>query len=462
MMKGILRGLLPLTVVAGCSDRSSAPEPGSVAGGGSGTRPSPSAGTGANGGSMAAAGASATSGQAGQAASGSGGVAGAAGTGGSSAIGGAAAAAGAGAAAIAGAGAGATAGTGVGGMPSGGHAGAPPVSNGEGQIRITDTVPGWASQGGGTTGGGTDLGAAVSVTTMSDLQKHASGTDPKIILVEPGEYKGTLMIGANKTIIGTRPGVVIKGYVEMRADKADSGGVNMETHNIIIRNLAVQGDPCNDLTLCRQGPDAIYMGGGAHHIWLDHLDVSDGQDGNCDATRGSDYMTVSWSKFHYTYDKPHRFSNLIAGADDETESKGKLKITYMKSWWGDRVEQRQPRGRFGDVHVFNTLHNGKANEDNKQYAIGPGVDMAVIVENSVFDMAPESKAMKIHSYGAWRGILARGNIGHTKNDFDYPMNYEGGTVFKIPYEYDLIPADQVEAVLTNPVCGAGNTCTLAR
>jgi pectate lyase len=69
---------------------------------------------------------------------------------------------------------------------------------------------------------------------------------------------------------------------------------------------------------------------GAHHVWLDHVDISDGQDGNCDITRGGDFITISWSKFWYSSsDKEHQFSNLIAGSDDEPESVGKLRITYM-------------------------------------------------------------------------------------------------------------------------------------
>lgn len=330
-----------------------------------------------------------------------------------------------------------------------------PKPSGKGDISLNDPVPGWASMSGGTTGGGTNMSNAVTVRSMGDLKKHAGGTDKKIILLEPGTYKGALLIGANKTIIGTKPGVVVKGYIQMRADKKDASG-NKATHNIIIRNIAVQGDPCSEMRECRDGPDAIYMGGGAHHIWLDHLDVYDGQDGNCDATKAADFITVSWTQFRYTYNKPHRFSNLIAGKDSETESKGKLKMTYMLCWWGKGVEQRQPRGRFGDIHCFNNYHNSKSNENGKLYAIGPGFDMAIIVENCVFEMGPKSKAFKLTSYPGWRGVLGKGNIGESKKG--YPMNPNEGKVFKIPYKYNLIPAENVAGVVTAKTGGAGNTC----
>lgn len=145
----------------------------------------------------------------------------------------------------------------------------PPVGQ-KGYISINDPVPGWASMSGGTTGGGTDLSKAVTVSSMGDLKSAASGSDKKIILVKPGNYNGALEPGANKTIIGTAPGVMIKGYIKISgSDKS----------NIIIRNLAVRGENCSG-SGCKSGDDGVYIGKGAHHVWFDHVDISDGQDGN--------------------------------------------------------------------------------------------------------------------------------------------------------------------------------------
>ena len=65
----------------------------------------------------------------------------------------------------------------------------------------------------------------------------------------------------------------------------------------------------------------------SHHIWIDHCDISDGTDGNLDINGGSDFVTISWTKFHYTPRTDdggsdstgangHRFSNLIGSADN--------------------------------------------------------------------------------------------------------------------------------------------------
>lgn len=293
---------------------------------------------------------------------------------------------------------------------------------------------------GGTTGGGTDLSKAVTVGTMAELKEAVKGTDKKIVLVKPGTYSGTLAPSANKTIIGTAPGVIISGNISISgADK----------YNIIIRNLSVRGLRCNSYDECRAGSDGVYIGNSARNVWLDHLDIADGQDGNCDVTQAADFVTVSWTKFHYTYAKEHRFSNLIAGSDDETNSRGKLNITYMNSWWGERVDARQPRGRFGKVHMLNNYHNTGGSQIH-----GVGKEMALIAENSYYEESGRSIFTDMGSPQGWKGT---GNAGTATN-----LNATKGSVFSIPYSYSAIPASQVKAKVTSTNCGAGNTCQLQK
>jgi pectate lyase len=397
-------------------------------GGGAGTAGSATSGGQAGAGGLGAGAGGTAGGGAGGTGAGSGGMSGTGGSGDVAGMGGSAGTAG-----VSGAGAG-SGGAGAGGAGSGGTGGST-----DGDISITDPVPGFASVAGGTTGGGTNLASAVTVNSMSALADAARGSNPAIILVEPGNYSGTLALGANKTIIGTAPGVTINGNISISGSGA---------FNVIIRNLAVRGARCNSYDECRAGSDAVYTGNGAHHVWLDHLDIADGQDGNCDVTQGGDYVTISWSHFHYTYDKEHRFSNLIAGSDDEPNSVGKLRITYMNSHWGERVDSRQPRGRFGNVHMLNNYHDTGGSQIH-----GVGVDMALIAENSVYE---ENLSIwtDMGSPRGWRGI---GNIGSGSD-----LNASRGSVFEIPYDYTAMPASEVVAAVTSPDCGAGNTCTLSR
>jgi pectate lyase len=209
--------------------------------------------------------------------------------------------------------------------------------------------------------------------------------------------------------------------------------------------MAVKGAPCATYEECRSGNDGVYIGNDSHHIWLDHFDISDGQDGNCDITHGGDYITVSWTKFWYSSkDKDHQFSNLIAGSDNEPDSVGKLQITYMNSWWGQMVETRQPRGRFGKIHMLNNLHNSA----DSRTVHGVGKDMALIAENSVYNVQGEVFTDMTSPKG-WKGT---GNIGTASG-----LNVSQGSVFTIPYSYTPMPASKVEAAITASDCGAGNT-----
>jgi pectate lyase len=272
---------------------------------------------------------------------------------------------------------------------------------------------------------------------MSELENAVKGSEQKIVLVNPGTYVGTLMPDANKTIIGVKSGVTIHGRILISgSDKT----------NIIIRNMAVRQDKCSSYTACQSGTDAVYVGYSAHHIWLDHMDIADGQDGNCDITQAADYVTVSWSKFHYTYSKQHAFSNLIAGSNSETVSRGKLQITYMNCWWGDNVDQRQPMGRFGKVHMLNNYH-----KNNPTYIHEINAELSLIAERCYYDIPGKSVFRGNYGPTGWKGI---GNEGTATG-----MNDSSGSVFTIPYSYTAMSASEAKAAVTSTY-GAGNTCTL--
>src|SRR5262249_22717479 len=138
--------------------------------------------------------------------------------------------------------------------------------------------------------------------------------------------------------------------------------------NTIIRNLTIVGygvgncalDPSfNAAVGCSSGDDAMTISN-SQHIWIDHCDVSDGTDGNLDINNSADFITVSWTKFHYTPRTDtggsdstgasgHRFSSLIGSGDNVTSDAGHLNVTWHHDWWADNVNQRMPRTRFGDI-----------------------------------------------------------------------------------------------------------------
>ena len=244
---------------------------------------------------------------------------------------------------------------------SGGTGGTPSV---EGPI-------GWASvnaEGQDGTFGGRD-GAAVDVSTLQELIDNV-GTDTPRTLRITGEITATsrVDIGSNKTLLGAT-GAVLRGSFLIR-----------DVQNVILQNLTIRGNDCNGSTTTCGNDDAVAIFG-AHHVWLDHLDIADGSDGNLDITQGANYVTVSWSKFSYARtDRPHRFSNLIGAADNVAIDQDRLKVTHHHNWWADNVNQRMPRTRAGLIHVFNNLFTSAGNV----YCTNAGVGATLLVENNVY------------------------------------------------------------------------------
>ena len=141
---------------------------------------------------------------------------------------------------------------------------------------------------------------------------------------------------------------------------------------------------------CSSGNDAITVAR-SNHIWFDHDDVSDGTDGNLDITLGSDFVTVSWTKFHYTARTDntgndstgasgHRYSNLVGGDDNSSPDIGKLNVTWHHNWWADRVVERQPRIRYGKNHLYNNLWTSSG----ENYCVRSGMNAQILLESNVF------------------------------------------------------------------------------
>ncbi len=326
----------------------------------------------------------------------------------------------------AGGGAGAPSGGGSAGTSSGGVAGAAGSGGSAGDAPTScldeGAVPiGWASMNGGTIGG--KGGESVTVSTIEELRSAASGDEARIISIQ-GELSGIVDIGSNKTLIGL-PGAAIT-----------AGGLSLDgSQNVIVCNLKLQGTGVTEGD--KTGSDTVHIVNGASNLWFDHCDVSDGDDGNFDITHASDYITVSWTKFHYTSSsRVHRFSNLIAASDTDT---GEYRITFHHDWWADNVDQRMPRDRYGDIHVFNNYYSATGNS----YCVNSGYEAKLLVENNYFDhvnapLSPSDNGQ----------LQAIGNVfdGTTGND----MGTEGG--FTPPYTYELDPAEDIPDLVTS---GAG-------
>lgn len=229
-------------------------------------------------------------------------------------------------------------------------------------ITINAALVGYALVNGKTTGG--QGGVETTVTTLDQLKAAVGDNITRTIYVSgtiKGAGKDIVYVKSNKSIIG-RSGAVIEG-------------VNLFIYtvsNIIIQNITFKN-------YVEQA--AVQIKEAAHHIWVDHCDFSTDRTHGWEywgkditITRESDYVTVSWSKFHDT-----NLSVLISGGIEGHEAdKGKLHVTMHHNMWYN-VTEREPSMNYGSVHMFNNYHL-----NNSGYSIGTRAGGIVRTDNEYF------------------------------------------------------------------------------
>ena len=299
---------------------------------------------------------------------------------------------------------------------------------------------GWATRSSRTgaavdvTGGGTV--APIVVTTFADLLKYASDAQPRVIHIDgtlgagwSGSSGDRLEIKSNKTIVGLRAGTQLKAAVHINS-----------ASNVILRNVVVRGPGSNE----DQAWDNINIEGSSKNVWVDHCEFWDGQDGNADVVKGADTVTFTWCVFGYALSgHTHNLSNLIASSDSEPESDGKLNITYMFNWWNAATE-RQPRCRYGYIHVVNNLYTANASVGASKLGVTNGFSCNVLTENNHFISQNEpvdlGKQAGTGSVQQAVGNLFESCTGNQKGS---------GTAFSPPYDYKsfMVPASDVKALV---------------
>jgi len=351
-------------------------------------------------------------------------------------------------------------GAGSGGASTGGQSGNAPCDV-PGYIFSEATPVGWASQSGGTTGGG--AATPVLVTSLSAFQDAVESDSAKVVYVQ-GTFSATdISIGSNTTIIGCSSGAHIQGHI----------GIGSGTSNVIVRNIQISGYGVGNCALdpdfdsgegCSSGNDAISVNGDAHHVWFDHCAIKDGTDGNLDITNDADFVTVSWTKFSYTPRTDdvgadstgaagHRFSNLVGGTNTApTGFPGvrPLNVTWHHNWWADNVVERQPRVRFGRNHIFNNYYSSSTTN----YCVRAGIEAQVLVQGNYFDGVDSphqfngsDAATAFISLGS--GANANVYDGTTPDDVSDGLGDEWNSP---PYSFSVEPAAGVPAAV---MAGAG-------
>lgn len=284
---------------------------------------------------------------------------------------------------------------------------------------------GFASVNGKTTGG--QGGRTVTVTTLKDFTNAVASSEPLIVQVS-GNFKGTGMIkvNSNKTILGIN-GASLEGV----------GLALFEVNNVIVRNMKISNVV---------GADCVTIKFASHHIWIDHCEFWhdrnhgwDYYDELLEVTDRSDYVTISWNKFHDSH-----IALLIGSGDNQTTDIGHLRVTLHNNYFYNNSE-RQPSTRFGYIHCFNNyISNGSG------YGIGVTMNATVRTDNNYFEN--QNTPIKT-DYNAKPGVVSGANTNIYKNSGANKITTAASTWLP-DYEYKsaLIAAQDVPSVVKN---GAG-------
>lgn len=199
--------------------------------------------------------------------------------------------------------------------------------------------------------------------------------NPLTIVLEAGTYTGaggkesvwgnsmlTIQEQENLTIIGRKN--VIFNF-----------GINVKrSSNLIIRNITFQD----------YYDDGINIGETeTHHVWVDHCTVghpttrpanTEHPDGGIDVKNGASYVTISWTVYRNSWK-----TGLVGHSDSNGGTdNGRLKVTYFGNHFVN-TNSRNPRVRFGEVHVLNNLE-----ERVGLYGIAASNNSSVFAEGNFF------------------------------------------------------------------------------
>ncbi|KAL1360776.1 hypothetical protein HN51_006153 [Arachis hypogaea] len=192
-----------------------------------------------------------------------------------------------------------------------------------------------------------------------------------------------LLISSDKTIDGRGAHVMIR----------DGAGLTMQfVNNIIVHNLHIKKiksmaggmirDSYNHVgQRTRSDGDAISIFGSSN-IWVDHISMSECDDGLVDVIQGSTAITIS--NCHMT---KHNDVMLFGASDSYTGDKI-MQITVAFNHFGQGLIQRMPRCRYGFFHVLNNDYTHWL-----MYAIGGSSGPTILSQGNRF-IAPNNNAAK--------------------------------------------------------------------
>jgi len=270
---------------------------------------------------------------------------------------------------------------------------------------------------------------------LSPLTNSAAGSPPEF-------PTGRIFVGSNKTLFSRGVGAVIRrGTLEI-----------VRQQNIILQNLKFRDlwvhDPSGKYD--QWGWDYVAIDR-SHHVWVDHCDFERVYDGMVDVKKGADLVTLSWNIF-----RDQKKCLLVGHSDSATTAaldRGRLNLTLHHNWF-DRVDERIPRMRIGNAHVFNNYITGLGGK-----GIQSTSGAAVLVEHCVFDQPKPRAQPTVEENDSAKGTVKVVNSRiinapgamvvfreHGAENFSFNAPFAGA---RPPYACTPDPVEIVPGVVTN-------------
>ncbi|KAG4911310.1 hypothetical protein JHK82_057322 [Glycine max] len=214
------------------------------------------------------------------------------------------------------------------------------------------------------------------VTTLSDdgpgsLREGCRRKEPLWIVFEVSgtiHLSSYLSVSSYKTIDGRGQRVKLTGK-----------GLRLkECEHIIICNLEFEGGRGHDV-------DGIQIKPNSRHIWIDRCTLRDYDDGLIDITRQSTDITVSRCCFGQ-HDK-----TMLIGADPTHIGDRCIRVTIHHCFF-DGTRQRQPRVRFGKVHLYNNYTRNWG-----IYAVCASVESQIYSQCNVYEAGTKKKTFEFYT-----------------------------------------------------------------
>ncbi|GJP85142.1 hypothetical protein CLOP_g15236 [Closterium sp. NIES-67] len=133
--------------------------------------------------------------------------------------------------------------------------------------------------------------------------------------------------------------------------------------NVIIHNVAVGNLPGDH--------DVIHISN-TTRVWVDHCAVYNAIRGTVDVVYGSTDVTISNCYIR------NKNLTMLLGADDGDMNDANMRVTVYRNWF-DQSGQRQPKARWGQIHVTNNLYTNWT-----YYCIGGRMYANIRSERNVF------------------------------------------------------------------------------